>query len=541
MNVRFYHVLAGGPVVLTWIWAWRYLALEWSANEQYRFGFIVPLLGLYLGFQRWPDRLPRGQRTGFIFTFAALPILLLAELLRLTDPLWRLTGGVWMIGGTLLTIGYLIQLGGWNLLKKMVFPLGFLWVGLPWPMPLENLVVQVLSFKIATVTATLFNLVGIAALQRGNTIEIAGQIVGVDAACSGIQSLQAGLMASLFLWGCFRLPVLRGLLLQAAGVLISIALNLGRVIALTWCAHRFGPQNQALHDWIGGTATLLIFGGILLIAIRLRRIFPSTAANLENANGLQPLQSEALSRQSAPRRESQSSRFQFRLPARRVAAESSFSLALQAVLLTAFLMIPFSARAIVGSGNDKETALPRWRVDLDDLPAGWSIRALSATSLQTAMLRYTDWAGFRVRMPDGLWADIIHLFWRSGRGMPSVAFYHTPALCMPATGWQMIGEPEPIELRVRGGTVGFVRYVMQREDERVMALQFLSRGMRSDPFLVASVAGKGRLARLAELWRGAREAVNEEIPLYLPAPALGESDTAFAAEVFSTLFKAADL
>ena len=204
-------------------------------------------------------------------------------------------------------------------------------------------------------------------------------------------------------------------------------------------------------------------------------------------------------------------------------------------------MIPFSARVIAGVGNERESARgPHWRIDLNDLPAGWSAREFSATPTQAAMLRYTEWAGFHVRTPDGLWADIIHLFWGTGHGMPSIAFYHTPALCLPATGWQMIGEPEPIVLDGHGKKVSFVRYLVQQEDERMMALQFVSRGTQIDPFLVASPPAKGRLERLAELWSDSRDPVNEEILLYLPEPGSGDSETVFANELFSKLFKPAD-
>jgi hypothetical protein len=236
------------------------------------------------------------------------------------------------------------------------------------------------------------------------------------------------------------------------------------------------------------------------------------------------------------------SRFRFSLQGLSAAGESPLSLALQAFLLAGFLMIPFSARAIAGFGNERESARgPHWRVDLNGLPAGWSARAFSATPSQAAMLRYTDWAGFHVRTPDGLWADVIHLFWGTGHGMPSIAFYHTPALCLPATGWQIIGEPEPIVLDGHGEKVNFVRYLVQQEDERMMALQFVSRGTHIDPFLVAAGAGKGRLERFAELWRGSRDPVNEEILLYLSEPGSGNVDTVFASEVFSKVFKPADL
>ena len=41
---------------LPWLVLVNYLRLEWSANAQYAYGFVVPFLVLYLVAQRWPDR-----------------------------------------------------------------------------------------------------------------------------------------------------------------------------------------------------------------------------------------------------------------------------------------------------------------------------------------------------------------------------------------------------------------------------------------------------------------------------------------------------
>ena len=219
----------------------------------------------------------------------------------------------------------------------------------------------------------LLNLLGIAALQRGNVIEIAGQLVGVDAACSGIQSLQASLMASFFLWGNFKLSLRPGLALLFAGMFLSSALNLGRVIVLTYCAHQFGAQNQTLHDWIGGIATLLILGGIFFVAIRLRSF--CKAAATESERTVQSVNEASIN----------------------LSLDSSLSLARQAIVFAAFLMIPFLASLVLRSDYEGELAIrPRWQVNVDNLPAGWNVRAFSSTPSQAEMLRYTDWAAFHV-------------------------------------------------------------------------------------------------------------------------------------------------
>ncbi len=508
MKVRFYHALLANPILFVWIWTWLYLAAEWSVNEQYQFGFAVPLLGLYLACRNWPASLSAGTKSWIAFCVLAWPVLLLAEMLRLTDPLWRLTGGLWMAGATLLTLGYLARLGGWMLVRRMLFPLCFLWVGLPWPMPLENGVIQTLTHSVAAATAVILNLGGVAALQRGNTIELSAQVVGIDAACSGIESFQASLMASVFLWGLMRLRPWAGLGLVASGLACSLVVNLGRVLVLTYAAHFLSSQNQAIHDWVGGAATLTIFGTIFLLARWLNR------------------------RHARP---------DFDLPAQISSPPSGrnvFHCSAAVVSSIPFLVIPLVAGLIRGSPEQTASSgQPRWQIDTSSLPAGWSVRPLNPTNAEKSMLRFSQWAAFQIRTSDGLWANIVHLFWSKNRAMPSLAFYHTPALCLPSTGWQTVGEPESVELKVDGNPVSFVRYPLQQDNERVSALQFLSRGKRIDSYFVASVTGNDRWDRVAQLWYGLRDPVNEEILIYLPEPAAGGLDKRFVTEVLAKLLK----
>jgi exosortase len=507
MKLRFYHVLLAGPILFVWIWTWLYLTTEWSVNEQYQFGFAVPPLGLYLAWRNWPVSLSAGTKSWVVFHVLAWLVLLLAEILRLTDPFWRLTGGLWIAGATLLTVGFLAQVGGWTLVRRMLFPLCFLWLGLPWPTPLETRVIQTLTHSVAAATAAILNLGGIAALQRGNTIELSAQVVGIDAACSGIESFQASLMASVFLWGLMRLRPLAGLGLVASGLACSLVVNLGRVLVLTYAAHFLRSQNQAVHDWVGVMATLVIFGTIFLLARWLQRRGRQPAFDPPARISLPPVPTTIVHWSTAT------------------------------VFTVLFLAIPLVAGLICGRPEQiASSQQPRWQIDTGNLPAGWSVHTLEPTNAEKSMLRFSQWAALQVRTSDGLWASVVHLFWDRNRAIPSMAFYHTPALCMPSAGWQTIGEPESLELKVDGNPVNFVRYALQQDNERVSALQFLGRGKHSDSFFVASITGKDRWDRVAEPWRGLRDPVNEEILIYVPESSAG-ADIGFANELFSKLFK----
>src|SRR2546423_4494850 len=55
--------LIAGVLVLTLLWVEviKHLQVEWSHNPQYRYGWSVPFLAIYLGWKRWTER-PRPER-----------------------------------------------------------------------------------------------------------------------------------------------------------------------------------------------------------------------------------------------------------------------------------------------------------------------------------------------------------------------------------------------------------------------------------------------------------------------------------------------
>ena len=75
---------------------------------------------------------------------------------------------------------------------------------LPWPGVVGTFVTQGMMQLVAWVTVGLLNLCHFAALQHGNLIEIRAGLLDIDEACSGVRSLQAVLMVSIFLGEFYR-------------------------------------------------------------------------------------------------------------------------------------------------------------------------------------------------------------------------------------------------------------------------------------------------------------------------------------------------
>ncbi len=236
------------PLVGYWLVLIHYLGAQWSVYEQYNYGWAVPFLCLYLLWRNAESRkqkVERGRREdgkagngkqktkwgGAVVLWALVLCGLLyapTRFLHEANPTWRLTSLLWtleVIGITLLTVwlvrspwsvvssqacgvrspesGVPFQLSAFSI-SDLVFPICFFLVAVPWPSGLENLLVQSLQRGNVTATVELLGMVGIPAIQHGSVIELSRGVVGIDEACSGIRSLQATLMLSLFLGNSTR-------------------------------------------------------------------------------------------------------------------------------------------------------------------------------------------------------------------------------------------------------------------------------------------------------------------------------------------------
>lgn len=134
--------------------------------------------------------------------------------------------------------------------------------------------------KIAGAVAETMNLMGIPAAQAGNLIQIRGQIVGVNEACSGIRSLQTTIMAAFLLGDLRRLSIAgRGWLLLG-GLGLALFANFIRSGTLVWIAGNQGIA--ALEHW-HDTAGLLVLVTVIIGLYALSSKLHSTSIPMEKS------------------------------------------------------------------------------------------------------------------------------------------------------------------------------------------------------------------------------------------------------------------
>jgi exosortase len=263
--------LAMLALAVCWLLFFKELLDEWQINPQYNYGYFVPFLGLALFWCRWPERpLPATPQHTFLLATAAAGLLLLMLPLRVVlqaNPEWRLL--YWIHGFQVVGLSFclLYFIGGSPWVRFFSIPIAFMLIAVPWPMELEQMIIQSLMRLVAALTVGMCDWLGIPAVQHGNLVEVGAGVVGIDEACSGVRSFQSALMLSLFLGELRRFSVFKRLALLGGSLLLVLVANLARTTILVWAAASRGLlQMEAWHDLAGNLVMFIVLPGLILLA-----------------------------------------------------------------------------------------------------------------------------------------------------------------------------------------------------------------------------------------------------------------------------------
>ena len=253
------------------------LAVHWSANPIYSYGWLVPVFGLYAAIARWRTRpapsaiSPAGRQVVWLAALAFFPTWTFTQ----PNPDWSFVAWLLSAEVVVMTLGAAGMAGGWRWVRHFAFPICFIFAAVPCPHVIEVPMTVGLMRGVAAFTVELLNVCGVAAVQHGNVIEVRSGLLGVDEACSGVRSLQAALMASLFLGELFRFTWFRRVLLLVAGLVAALITNVGRTFFLSWTASRDGLAAVGKwHDPAGFFILSVCFAVVWLTAFFLARNEP---------------------------------------------------------------------------------------------------------------------------------------------------------------------------------------------------------------------------------------------------------------------------
>jgi exosortase len=440
-RVRWDLIGFGAIVFLIWGGLVFKLTTDWSTNPQYEFGYFVPFFVLYLLARRWEDRPAlSGAAASPLVTGALACLLLLLLPIRIVqeaNPDWRPLNwvhAVVVVGATFLLFA---RAGGLSWASHFFVPLLLVFFCLPWPLAMEQGMIQQLTGAVTRVTVELLNWINVPALQRGNVIELAAGSVGVADACSGMRSLAGTLMASAFFGEYYRLGWPRRAALVIGGSIIAFGLNIIRTFFLGWrTAAEGGQAVEAWHDPAGYTIFAISFAALWIVA----RMISGGAEHPRGA---------AVSSVPDPR----------------------LSVAAMAGLVAWLVGIHVLSESWYRFREGTRIASQSWSIVFPD--RGNAARSSDLPDEVRSVLRYSEGTSATVDWPDGRSWNIIVLQWEPGRSSAQLATMHRPEICMPAAGYVFAGPTAPLDLHATGLQLKFDGTIFDANGQRVFVYRCL--------------------------------------------------------------------
>src|SRR5487761_339551 len=173
-------------VLLVYLYAdiLRKLIEQWWTDPNFSHGFFVPAFAAFL---IWRNRKSlasiksRPSWTGLLIMVVALALLVFGVLAAVLF--------VSRVSLVVLIAGLVVYFKGWEFFKAVLFPWAFLFLMIPPPTLIMNLVTIPLQFLASDLATWFLRISGVPVLQNGNVIQLPNMALEVVEACSGIRSL----------------------------------------------------------------------------------------------------------------------------------------------------------------------------------------------------------------------------------------------------------------------------------------------------------------------------------------------------------------
>ncbi len=330
----------------------------------------------------------------------------------------------------------LFAIGRFRYLWHFGFPIFFVYTALPWPVWLEENIVQTLTRWNTLASAECLTLCGKPAMSSGNLIQIGATWVNVAEACSGIRSLQTSFMMSLFLGDFYRLgPILR-VLLVSSSFLVAFGLNIGRTMTLTYLAGEHGNAvSEEWHDPVGNIVMVACLVSLWLLALaaeKIRNAFAKPAATT---------------------------------PADHPPIVNPFPPAFVAVGFFILVSVEAATEIWYRQHEAKLPPPPTWVVKWPESDPGFKFGEMPDRT--KAILKYNEAATASWRNADGHLWQMYHIRWLPGRVSKFLSGSHYPTVCLPATGLKLVAETGRWNCKLPDISINFATFLFSSGPQSV--------------------------------------------------------------------------
>jgi exosortase len=409
----------------------------------------VPILALGFGLRRyllWQPGPASDERSGsslLAAVFTAFAALVAFALEYAREEMWHPQIVLWticlLVAGITLVVFW--RRSSATLARAEAFPVLFFLTSVPWPPRFEQPLTGALMRGVATATTEVLHWLGVEAQSSGGAIALQSGLVGITEACSGIRSLQAGIMFGLAMGEWFLLRPARRVALVLIAIGLALLTNLARTLTLALQAERHGASTvDQVHDLVGN----IVITALVLAIWLTGRLFSERGTEGVWLQGWRDRAASLVRQIMAPG-----------------PALFGSALAMAVAIFGAHFVY---ARAEAASHTQTE---PRFTAQAS--PSGPN-RFVPVPPEVWKELHPTSGEYIRrANSESSAGGDCFHFFWK-----PSVwnrfALVHRPDICMPGIGWQSAAAPEPVDLEIDGRNVRFYLFRFRRGQTHALEL-----------------------------------------------------------------------
>jgi exosortase len=265
-------VLPIGLAVLCLIWTYwpviRPLFRDWQNDENYSVGQLVPLGALYL---LWHDR-KRLRNLNWKPEWLGLIPLVVAQLM-LFYGLIDYRESAQRYGMVLTIVSLVLLIGGRDAFWRTRWILLFLFLMVPWPGKIHNLISAPLQNLATSSAVVLLELGGIVVSQQGHVLMLNHSVpVAVAEACSGLRMLTAFVVVAAVLAYIIDRPKWQKVVLIASSIPVAIVCNSIRLVVTAFLFLKVDSETAEhfFHDFAGLTmmplALFMLVGELWLMS-----------------------------------------------------------------------------------------------------------------------------------------------------------------------------------------------------------------------------------------------------------------------------------
>lgn len=412
------------------------LVHRWSNQEEYSHGFFIPLISLWLLWQRRASlKRSRGDPSSWGWR------LLLASGLMLLVGEFTAIFLVIQLGYLLGLAGLVLAYGGRSLLRVTALPIALLLFCIPLPYFIDSQ----LSWRLQLVSSELgvgvLRALGYSVFREGNVIDLGTYMLQVVEACSGLRYLYPLLSVGFLMAYMYPAAMRWRVLIMVSTVPITVVTNSVRIAIVGVLVERWGNgmAEGFLHAF-EGWVIFLVCQAVLLLEIWLIERYTLRRSLID-------VQQFPEVPAVTPSRSSRSPWVAPMLPA------------------IGLVLVCFAVAQVVSGREEVQPARASLRIFPTEL-ASWRASESALTADVERALGFSDYVLADYVSDSGARVNFYAAYYASQRKGVSP---HSPQVCIPGGGW-VISDIRRVEFPVNpsGAAMQAVRVVIDKEGQRAL-------------------------------------------------------------------------